>query len=79
MFTEGIEKFNEFYEKGFIDKIYSTNLSYQPDKVKEAPWFKEVDMSKFISKLIDNINYDKSISNLIDATEGITKLLNEKS
>jgi ribose-phosphate pyrophosphokinase len=79
LFTEGIEKFNEFYERGLIDKVYSTNLSYLPNKVKEAPWFQEVDMSKFISKLIDNINYDKSISNLIDATEGIKLLMNQSN
>jgi len=79
LFTEGIEKFNEFYEKGLIDKVYSTNLSYLPPKVKEAPWFQEVDMSKFVSKLIYNINYDISISHLSDATQGIKKLLKEKA
>ena len=41
LFTEGIQKFNEYYEKGLIDKVYSTNLSYLPDVVKAQPWFRE--------------------------------------
>lgn len=78
LFTEGIQKFNEFYEKGLIDKVYCTNLSYLPDNVKVAPWFKEVDMSKFICKLINNLNFDTSISTLLDATAAIKKLLEEQ-
>lgn len=76
-FTEGIEKFNEFYEKGYINRVFSTNLTYIPPVVKEAEWFREVDMSKFIANIIDNLNYDNSISPLLDATEGIKELLNQ--
>jgi len=75
LFTEGIEKFNEFYEDGFIDKVYSTNLTYISDEVKTAPWFKTVDMSKFLSCIINHLNKDKSISPLLDATESIKKLI----
>ena len=78
LFTEGILKFNEFYEKGLIDKVYCTNLSYLPENVKAAPWFKEVDMSKFICKLINCLNFDSSISTLLDATSSIKKLLEEQ-
>lgn len=75
LFTEGIEKFNKMYENGMIDRVYSTNLTYLPPEVKEAKWFKEVDMSDFIANLIDYINIDKSISPLIDATRSIRKLV----
>jgi ribose-phosphate pyrophosphokinase len=78
LFTEGIEKFNEFYEKGLIDKIYSTNLTYIPKEVRAAKWFHEVDMSEFIANIISNLNYDKSISPLLDATEGIKHLLSQR-
>lgn len=60
LFTEGIEKFNRFYEEGLIEKIYSTNLTYLPKEVKEAKWFREVDLSQFIANIIDNLNHDKS-------------------
>lgn len=73
LFTEGIEKFNKMYENGMIDRVYSTNLTYLPQEVKQAKWFKEVDMSDFIANLIDYINIDRSISPLIDATRSIQK------
>ncbi|MBS4538477.1 ribose-phosphate pyrophosphokinase [Clostridium sp. D2Q-11] len=75
LFTEGIEKFNEFYEKGLIEKVYATNLTYIPEEVKKYRWFKEVDMSKFLATILDYINRDESIAPVIDATESIKKLL----
>ncbi|MGV8982989.1 ribose-phosphate pyrophosphokinase [Clostridium sp.] len=79
LFTEGIEKFNKFYEEGLIERIYSTNLTYIPKEVKEAKWFREVDMSGFIASVINNLNYDKSIAPLLDATKGIKDLLSKKT
>ncbi len=76
-FTEGIEKFNRYYQEGKISKVYSTNLSYLPEKVKNAPWFREVDMSKFVGKLVSTLNYNHSISPLLDARARIQKLLNQ--
>jgi len=74
-FTNGIEKMNEYYEKGYITKLFSTNMTYVPQKFKDAPWFEEVDMSKMISLLIDTVNYDDSVSPLLDATNKIKKIL----
>lgn len=79
LFTEGIEKFNKFYEEGLIDRVYSTNLTYIPKEVREAQWFREVDMSKFLASIINNLNYDKSIAPLLDATSGIKELLNKRN
>jgi ribose-phosphate pyrophosphokinase len=78
LFTEGVQKFNKFYEEGLIEKIYSTNLTYIPQEAREAKWFKEVDMSEFIANVIHNLNYDRSIAPLVDATSGIKKLLSER-
>lgn len=75
LFTEGIDKFNEYYEKGLIDTVYSTNLTYISEKAKTAPWFHEVDISEFLSDIVDYINLDKSIGPLLDATENIKKLI----
>ncbi|MDS0524324.1 ribose-phosphate pyrophosphokinase [Clostridium sp. SHJSY1] len=76
-FTEGIDKFQKFYDDGIIKKVYSTNLNYIPEKIKNAEWFHEVDLSEFIAKIIDNLNYDKSISPLLDATKGIHDLVKQ--
>ena len=76
-FTEGPKKFQKLYDDGMISKVYCTNLTYVPDKVKNAEWFKLVDISNFISAVINNLNHDVTISNLRDATEGIKTLLKE--
>ena len=36
-------------------------------------------MSGFIANIINNLNYDKSISPLLDATQGIKHLLDERA
>lgn len=76
-FTEGIDKFNEYHQRGLIDKLYTTNLSYLPEKVMNAPWFSKVDMTEFISNIIDTINCERSIKPLLNATESIKKLMDE--
>ncbi|MFQ9977937.1 ribose-phosphate pyrophosphokinase [Clostridium cadaveris] len=74
LFTEGIDKFDKYYEEGLIERVYSTNLTYIPEEVKTKPWFREVDMSHFIAEVINNLNLDESIAPLLDATESINKL-----
>jgi ribose-phosphate pyrophosphokinase len=75
LFTEGVKKFNEFFEAGLIDRVYSTNLTYISPEAKKAEWFREVDMSNFLATVIDYINSDKSISPLVDATYSIKQLV----
>jgi ribose-phosphate pyrophosphokinase len=75
LFTEGVKKFNEFFETGVIDRVYSTNLTYISPEARKADWFREVDMSDFLSTVIDYINNDKSISPLVDATYSIKQLV----
>ncbi|MDR1642375.1 MAG: ribose-phosphate pyrophosphokinase [Clostridiales bacterium] len=77
MFTEGLGKFNEYYERGLFTRVYSTNLTYIPPEAMSAPWFKIVDMSNFLSKLIDTLNCDESVAPLKDATAIIKDLLED--
>ena len=67
-FTEGLEKFNEYYSDGIIAKVYSTNLTYISPELREAKWFNAVDMSEFLSRIINRLNYGKSIAKYMDAT-----------
>ncbi|MBU3132626.1 ribose-phosphate pyrophosphokinase [Clostridium gasigenes] len=76
-FTEGLQKFNKLYEDGIITKVYSTNLTYVSEELKDAKWFKAVDMSEFLGKIISRLNYGKSISKYMDATQVIRSLLEE--
>lgn len=75
LFTDGLERFHEYYEKGYLSRLYSTNLTYRKKELQESPWYIEVDMSKFIAYLINTLNHDESISKLIDSSDKITKLL----
>ncbi|MEJ6950861.1 ribose-phosphate pyrophosphokinase [Natronospora cellulosivora (SeqCode)] len=75
LFTEGISKMEEYYQKGIIKRLFSTNLTYVPEAFKKAEWFREVDLSYLISLLIDIVNYDDSVSPLLDATDKIKGLL----
>jgi ribose-phosphate pyrophosphokinase len=77
-FTQGLERFDEYYEKGLFRKVFSTNLTYIPEELKTREWFVEVDMSKHIAHLIHKLNYEESTSKLFDATEKIQKLLKKE-
>lgn len=75
LFTEGIEKFNQFHEEGLIERLYTTNLSYVPETARQASWFAEVDMSEFMARIINRLNHDLSISDLIDGNKSIRDLV----
>lgn len=67
LFTKGVEAFDKLYEEGKLKKLYSTNLTYVPKEYIDRPWFEQVDLSKYIAKLINTLNHDHSISGLLDA------------
>ena len=75
LFTEGLSKFDEYYEKGYIDKIVCTNLTYLPPELLEKPYFSCADMSKFIALIIDSLNHDTAIGKVLDPTEKIHQLV----
>merc|ERR1711879_621601 len=78
LFSDGIDKFNQFYEDGYIDQVYTTNLSYLHKDSKDVPWLTVVDMSEYIAKMMNRLNYDISIGDLIDASAGIREILTFK-
>ena len=74
-FTNGIKAFNEAYKKGYLGGVLGTNLVYLPDEVRNAPWFIEVDMSKYVSYIIATLNHDHSLDGLINPLGRIVNLL----
>ena len=77
LFTEGMAKFDEYYEKGYIDRIITTNLTYLPPSVLEKPYFSCADMSKFLALIIDSMNHDTTIGKVLVPTDKIHQLLEE--
>ena len=77
LFTNGLEKFDEAYEKGLIYRVITTNLVYQTEELLSRPYYINVDMSKYVALLIDTLNHDASISEFLNPTERIQEILNK--
>lgn len=75
LFTNGLATFDEYYEKGIIDGILTTNVIYQSPELLKRPYYISVDMSKYIALIIDNLNHDVSISEFMTPTERINNIL----
>ncbi|MBQ7200520.1 MAG: ribose-phosphate pyrophosphokinase, partial [Eubacterium sp.] len=75
LFTNGMKVFDEAYEKGLFYRLMTTNLVYQDPEVLARDYYIDVDMSKYIALLIDTLNHDYSISEYLDPTERIERIL----
>ena len=75
LFTDGLDRFDEAYEKCYFDKVVTTNLTYQLPELKSKPYYLEADMSKFLASIIDFMNHDSSMMNVYTPTEKIQEIL----
>ncbi|MGI6689933.1 MAG: ribose-phosphate pyrophosphokinase [Christensenellales bacterium] len=74
-FTDGIEAYNEAYEQGLISRVVATNLNYRRKELRQAKWFVEADMSKYLAYLIATLNHDRSLNALLNPFNRIKALL----
>jgi len=74
MFTNGVDKFNQFYEDGIFDRLYCTNLTYVKDEYESLAWFKKVDSSLKVAKVIGHLNQGNSLRDLLNDSH----LINEE-
>ncbi|MBN2221502.1 MAG: ribose-phosphate diphosphokinase [Vallitaleaceae bacterium] len=75
LFTEGVEKFNRAYEEGLFDAIFSTNATYRSPELLNEPWYKEVDLTKYMAYYVYCINQGKSISQILNPHVKIHELI----
>ncbi len=75
LFTNGLDRFDQAYEKGWFTKLVTTNLVYQTPELLQKPYYINCDMSKYIALIIDTLNHDASISSLLEPVERIQKVL----
>ena len=75
LFTNGLEKFDIAFKKGYFTKLVTTNLVYQTPELLQKPYYINCDMSKYIALIIDTLNHDTSISSLLNPVERIQKVL----
>jgi len=75
LFCNGLEAFDKAYEQGAVTAVLTTNLVYRSPELLKRDWFKEVDMSKYMSFIIDTLHHDSSMSDLLNPVDRIDKLL----
>lgn len=78
LFTKGIDKFKEYYDKKLFSGIYTTNLSYIPEEYQKEKWLHVCDCSEYIAEIIYNIHNDQSISGLLTDKSEPIRLIEEK-
>ncbi|MBQ2238500.1 MAG: ribose-phosphate pyrophosphokinase [Lachnospiraceae bacterium] len=77
LFTNGLESFDKAKEEGLIEKVITTNVTYQSPELLSRDWYESSDLSKYIALLIDRLNHDTSISDILDPTEKIQARIQE--
>ena len=75
LFTEGLAKFDEYYEKGWIDRVITTNLNYRLPELLTKEYYIEANMSKYLASIIDIINHDVSVEKVRSSNEKIMDLM----
>ena len=75
LFTNGFARFDQYYEDGIIDGIFTTNLVYQSPDLLSRPYYHSIEMSKYGALIIDNLNHDSTISGLLTPTNRINNFL----
>lgn len=75
LFTDGLKAFDEAYEKGYFEKVITTNLNYLPPQIYERPYYVQANMSKFIASIIDFMNHDVPMENVHTPADKIRKVL----
>lgn len=78
LLTEGPDKFIKGYQEGLFDKLYSTNLSYVPNKIKQEKWYQEVDCSKRLARIIHTLHHKVSLKGIFEDTYEVLKKVDEK-
>lgn len=77
LFTEGLDHFDEAYEKCYFDRVITTNLTYHVPALKEKPYYVEASMSKFTASIINFLNHDAAMSSVNTPTDKIKEAIDK--
>jgi ribose-phosphate pyrophosphokinase len=75
LFTDGLAEFDEYYSRGYIDCVVTTNLNYRSKELLERKWYVEADISKYIAAIVNSLNHDVPVSTARSSTDKIQNLL----
>ncbi|MDR1765625.1 MAG: ribose-phosphate pyrophosphokinase, partial [Lachnospiraceae bacterium] len=75
LFTDGLEKFDDYYRKGYFDLVITTNLTHHRQELLDKPWYLEADMSKYLASIINYFNHGVSIGGSLSPTAKLQGIL----
>ncbi len=75
LFSNGAGEIDEAYKQNIFDEIYTTNLCYCPEEIKNKSYYHNVDLSSYTALIIDTLNHDVSVNEIMDASQKIQELL----
>jgi len=77
LFCNGLDKMDKAYSEGLFDRIFTTNLVYRSPELLKREWYTEVNLCKYVAYIIDTLNHDETISNLLNPSKRINKILDK--
>lgn len=77
LFTDGLAKFDDYYQKGYIYRVVTTNLNYRDPELLTKEYYIEASMSKYLASIMDIINHDVSVEAVRSHNDKIIKLLDK--
>jgi ribose-phosphate pyrophosphokinase len=75
LFTSGLKKFDEAYEKKWFDRIFTTNLVYQSPELLEREYYFSVGMARYVAALIDTLHHSGSLTELVKPEKRIRQTI----
>ena len=78
LLTEGPDIFINAYNEGLFTKLYSTNVSYVPDEIKNEIWYEDVDCSLKMASIIDALHKKESLKSLYNGKQEILTKVKKK-
>ena len=78
LFTNGLAKFDEAYEKGHFDYICTTNANYHTPELYTREWYIEADITKYLAAMINSLNFDANMPDELTPNAKIQKYLSKR-
>lgn len=78
LFTDGLDLFDEYYEKGYFHKLITTNLVYRSPDLLKRPYYETANMYKYLASIIDCLNHDQPTDRVMSTTHKITRMLEKR-
>ena len=78
LLTAGEKCLIDAYNNNLFDKLYTTNLSYIPNKIKNNEWINIVDCSDQLANIINNLNLGDSIEEISYGNQNLIREIERK-